>query len=156
MSGTKAFTSIQRAALAWLLLAGWALAAHAEIVARRLPVVIYAGPSETSTRIALVGKDYPFVRIAETADWFKVCLHNGSVGYVRRNDTAAGQRVVIRARTPLLYAPQADSEKVVDLAAGLLLEVSGNPYEGYLPVRHPAGYEGFVELNAAWGHQRSC
>ncbi|MBF2735572.1 MAG: hypothetical protein ISN26_05795 [Betaproteobacteria bacterium AqS2] len=133
-----------------------AAAASAEFMARRLPVIIYGGPTETSPKIALVGKDYPFIRIASTADWHKVCLHNGSVGYVRRGDVAPGRRVVIRARTPLLYDPLAEAAKVVDLAAGVLLEVNGQPYGDYLPVRHPAGYEGFVALADAWGHQSAC
>ena len=126
--------------------------AIAGIVSARIPVIIYDGPSENSQRKFLLGKGYPLIIIAETTEWLTVCMHDRSSGNIKRRDTRPGNNVVVLRSTKLYAEPNEDSNLVANLGRNLLLANTGDTIDGWLPVRHESGYNGFVRAIDVWGH----
>ena len=141
-----------RLAFAALALVAASLPASAGLVAARLPVVVYDGPSETALRRFLIGKGYPLVVIAETSEWLTVCLHDGTSGNVHRRDALPGDNVIVREASVLRGDPNPGGTIKMKLGRNLLLTGTGDPISGWLPVRHENGVAGFVELASVWGH----
>ncbi len=145
---TAALPRIAWAAL--LLLA--ADIAQAGLVAARLPIVIYDGPSEDAAPRYLLGKGYPLVVISETSDWLTVCMHDGTSGHVHRRDTRPGDNVVALQPTAVREQPNPSGTVVIRAGRELLLSNTGDVISGWLPVRHASGTSGFVRAVDVWGH----
>ena len=143
-----------RLATACAALAMAAAWASAGVVAARTPVVVYDGPSDSSTPRYLLGGGYPLVVISETTDWLTVCMHDGTNGYVPRRDTRPGDNVVVVSATVVRSEPNPDAAVVLNAAPLLLLTTTGDIFSGWLPVRHDGGQTGFVPATDVWGHSQ--
>ena len=128
------------------------VATHAGMVAARLPVIVYDGPSESATPRYLLGKDYPLVVISETSSWLTICMHDGTSGHIHRNDARPGDTVVVLRSTVVRADPRPGADAVLNVGERLLLSNTGDLISGWLPVRHQSGVSGFVSASDVWGH----
>lgn len=122
------------------------------LVAARLPVVVYDGPSDSAIPRYLLGKDYPLVVISETSGWLTVCMHDGTSGHVHRNDARGGSTVVVLGSTVVRADPSPGADPVMNAGPQLLLHQDGDMISGFVPVRHDSGLTGFVPAGDVWGH----
>lgn len=127
-------------------------AATAGMVAARLPVVVYDGPSSSATPRYLLGKDYPLIVISETAEWLTICMHDGTSGHISRADARPGDTVVVLTPTVVRAEPSDGAAPVLNAGPQLLLANTGDVISGWLPVRHESGVSGFVPATDVWGH----
>ena len=139
-------------ALAAVLLTALSAMAFAGKVAARLPVVVYDGPSDSTTPRYLLGKDYPLVVISETTGWLTICMHDGTSGHIHRGDARPGDTVVVLYSSVVREEPSQAANPVLNAGAQLLLANTGDVISGWLPVRHESGVSGFIRASDVWGH----
>jgi SH3-like domain-containing protein len=116
------------------------------------PAVMYDAPSERSNKTFIVLRNTPLEVLVKLAKWIKVRDAEGTIGWVEA--AAVGERrfVQVAANSADVRAmANANSANVFDAQRGVLLEVSGMPLDGWLPIRHRDGQTGFVRQTQVWG-----
>lgn len=133
-------------------LAGTAAAAEFRSIADR-PAVVYDAPSQKANRTAILGPSSPVELLVKLDKWTKVRDFSGEApGWVESALLSEVRRVVVSVpRAEIRAQPNASAPLVFEALKQVLLEETGPASEGWIPVRHRDGQQGFVKAAQVWG-----
>lgn len=145
-------TLLRRIALA-AALALPAAAVHAiEYRSVAEPAILYDSPSDKGKRLFIVATGTPLEVVVSLDKWAKVRDAGGSINWIERRALSEKRTVMVTsARAAVRQRPAADAPVAFESAKDVVLEVTGNANEGWLPVRHKDGTSGFVRVTEVWG-----
>jgi len=118
------------------------------------PAILYDAPTLRATRLFAAPRGMPLEVIVAQGDWLRVRDANGGLSWVEKKAVVDRRMVVAKgAGTPIEVhsAPDAATPVVYRVQATVLLEVTGSPVGGWVPVRHRDGQTGFVKASDVWG-----
>lgn len=114
--------------------------------------ILYDAPSARADRLFVASALYPFEVLVKLDHWTKVRDANGEVAWVE--NVALGTRPTVIVTVPLAdvrAAADPQSPLVFEAYKQVVLEVVGPPVNGWLPVRHRDGQQGFIRAAHIWG-----
>jgi SH3-like domain-containing protein len=90
--------------------------------------------------------------LVKLGKWTKVRDVDGSVGWIENSALGTVRNVLVSTGfAEIRSEPQATAALVFEAQRGVLLEATGTPIDGWLPVRHRDGQAGFVKQSQVWG-----
>lgn len=116
------------------------------------PAILYDAPSVKADRLFVASRGYPFEVLVKLDAWTKVRDANGEVAWIENK--AFGERAMAMVTVPLAdvrAAASAQAPLAFEAYKGVLLEVLGPAAEGWVPVRHRDGQQGFIRVAHVWG-----
>lgn len=116
------------------------------------PSVLFDAPSERANKNFIIQRGTPLEILVKLGKWTKVRDVDGSFGWIE-NSTIGGTRnaSVSAGFAEVRAAANATAPLVFEAQRGVLLEITGNPVDGWIPVRHRDGQAGFVKQSQVWG-----
>ncbi len=116
------------------------------------PAVLYDGLSTKADKIFVISRNCPLEVLVKLDKWTKVRDAEGSIGWVENSALGDRRFVQVSAMTAdIRAAPSATAPMVFEAQRGVLLEVSGAAADGWVPVRHRDGQNGYVRSPQVWG-----
>jgi SH3-like domain-containing protein len=113
---------------------------------------MYDAPSTKANKVFIINALTPLELLVRLDKLTKVRDMEGTIGWVenaalgeRRHVQVSGASADVRAN------PAANAALVFDAQRMVVLEVTGAPIDGWLPVKHRDGQSGFVRLTQVWG-----
>lgn len=118
------------------------------------PAILYDAPTLRATRLFAAPRGMPLEIIVAQGDWLRVRDSSGGLSWVEKKAVVDRRTVTAKSTgTPVeVYAaPAADAPVVYRVQPSVLLEVTGSPAGGWVPVRHRDGAAGYVKASDVWG-----
>jgi len=118
------------------------------------PAILYDAPTLRATRLFAAPRGMPLEVIVTQGDWLRVRDANGGLSWVEKKAVIDRRTVVAKgAAAPIEVhsAPDASAAVVYRVQPTVLLDVTGPPVGGWVPVRHRDGQTGFVKASDVWG-----
>jgi SH3-like domain-containing protein len=115
--------------------------------------ILYDAPSQSATKLYILGQFYPVEVIVNLGAWLKVRDAQGGIHWVE-------SKMLSTLRTVLVTAQQADIRQEADANTNLVATVEQDvalevvdlkPVNGWLKVKHIQGVTGFIPLTSVWG-----
>jgi SH3-like domain-containing protein len=142
---------VKAALAACLLLPALAPAAEYRSLGSQ-PAILYDAPSVRADRLFVASRGYPFEVLVKLDAWTKVRDANGEVAWIENK--AMGDRSMALVTVPLADVRAAASPQAplaFEAYKGVLLEITGPAVDGWVPVRHRDGQQGFIRAAHVWG-----
>lgn len=144
--------NVRAIALATALAVPAALAQAIDYRSVAEPAILFDSPSDKGKRLFIVAPGTPVEVVVSLDKWAKVRDAGGSINWIER-------RVLSDKRTVMVTSPRAivkqraatDAPPAFETVKDVVLEVTGNATDGWLPVRHKDGASGFVRVTEVWG-----
>ncbi|NNM81977.1 MAG: hypothetical protein HKL98_05165 [Burkholderiales bacterium] len=140
--------------LLFLILAGFSLCASAEdfVAVGDAPAVLYDAPSGKANKLFILGPHYPLEAIVVLANWVKVRDNGGNLLWIEKEKLGQGHYVLVNVPLADIRQSASDAAPLAFQAkTGVLLDVTGVPADGWIPVHHPDGQSGYVKASQVWG-----
>ena len=116
------------------------------------PAILYDGPSNKAGKLFILSRDHPLEVLVKLDKWTKVRDTDGAIGWVENSLIGERRHVQVSANAAEIHAmPSPTSLLVFEAQRGVLLEATGPAADGWLPVRHRDGQNGFVRSVQVWG-----
>ncbi|AYH42799.1 SH3 domain-containing protein [Azoarcus sp. DN11] len=116
------------------------------------PAILFDSPSEKGKRLFIVAAGTPLEVVVSLDKWAKVRDAGGSINWIERRLLSDKRTVMVTsARGVVRQRPAADAPIAFETSKDVILEVTGNANEGWLPVRHKEGASGYVRVTEVWG-----
>ncbi len=116
------------------------------------PVIVYDAPSLKASKIFIFARFQPVEVLVKLDKWIKIRDAENTIGWVENGALGDKRYVQIAAAlADIRSARDAASPLVFEAQRGVILEISGPPADGWLPVRHADGQSGFVRKAQVWG-----
>lgn len=116
------------------------------------PAILYDSPSDKGKRLFIVAPGTPLEVVVSLDKWAKVRDAGGSINWIERRALSDKRTVMVTStRSVARQRPATDAPVAFESAKDVVLEVTGNASEGWLPVRHKDGANGFVRVTEVWG-----
>lgn len=114
--------------------------------------VLYDAPSTAAGKLAVTGSGLPFEVVVDTEAWVKVRDYTGRLAWIEKSALDGPKSVMVKTETGTVrQQPRADAPPVFRAARGVLLDVTGKPDAGWLPVKHADGQPGWIAVQEVWG-----
>lgn len=135
---------------ALLFLAGEAQALDFRTV--KEAAILRDAPSEKGGKLFVILRGTPVELVLTSGDWSKVRDGAGNLSWIESRLLASDRTVIVRAaKAQLRAAADEKSSLVFEVERDVVLELTGPPREGWVPVRHAGGATGFVRAAQVWG-----
>lgn len=142
---------MQAAVCAGLIIAAGAARAEFRSVGDR-PAVLYDAPSPKANRVAILSRHQPVEIVVKLDKWTKVRDSSGELAWTENTMLTEPRHVlVVGAQAEIRSQPKAGSPLVFEAQKQVVLERTGPAVDGWLPVRHRDGAQGFVASSQVWG-----
>ena len=116
------------------------------------PAILFDAPSAKSNRIFILPRFQPVEVLVKLDKWVKIRDAEGTLGWIE-NALIGDRRFVLvsSASAEIRSAASSAAPLVFEAQKNVLLELTGAPAEGWVPVRHRDGQAGFVRAAQVWG-----
>ncbi len=115
--------------------------------------MLFDAPSNRANKIFIILRLTPLELLVKLEKMTKVRDADGTIGWV--DNDALGSRRHVQVSVPVAAVratPNATGNLLFDAQRTVLLEVSGAATaDGWLPVKHRDGPNGFIQLSQVWG-----
>ncbi len=116
------------------------------------PAIIYDAPSQKANKLAILGRFYPVEIVVKLDKWSKMRAAGGEVAWVENAALADKRWVLVSVPNAEVRAqPNPTAAIVFQAQQDVVLEPTGASSNGWLPVRHRDGQQGFVKSSQVWG-----
>lgn len=116
------------------------------------PAVLFDSPSDKGKRLFIIAAGTPVEIVVSLDKWVKVRDAGGSINWVERAALSDKRTVLVTAaRASVRQRPATDAPTAFEAAKDVVLELTGNAADGWVPVRHRDGASGFVRVTDVWG-----
>jgi len=116
------------------------------------PAVLYDAPSTKSNKNYIVQNFTPLEVLVKLDKMTKVRDSDNTIGWIENSSLSDKRFVQVSVGfADVRSAATATSPSVFDAQRAVVLEVTGPPTDGWLPVKHRDGQSGFVRLSHVWG-----
>lgn len=114
--------------------------------------VLFDAPSEKGKRLYIVAPGTPVEVVVTLDKWVKVRDAGGALTWIER-------RALTDKRTVMVAVPRAvvrqragdDAPAAFEAGKDVVLDLLGQPADGWAQVRHRDGLTGFLKVTEAWG-----
>ncbi|BAL23334.1 SH3 domain-containing protein [Azoarcus sp. KH32C] len=116
------------------------------------PSVLFDAPSDKGKRLFIIAAGTPVEVIVSLDKWVKVRDAGGSINWIERRALSDKRTVMVTSQKGTVRQRAAlDAPVAFEAAKDVVLDVTGNPADGWLPVRHKDGAAGFIRITEVWG-----
>ncbi|MBL8519112.1 MAG: hypothetical protein JNK75_00440 [Betaproteobacteria bacterium] len=116
------------------------------------PAASFDSPSQKGVKQFIYSRFHPLEVLVRVSGWTKVRDAEGGIGWIENSALGARRFAVAQAAaTQVRAAAQPAAPVVFEAERGVLLEITGAPVDGWLPVVHRDGQAGFVRTTQVWG-----
>lgn len=116
------------------------------------PAVLYDAPATKATKLHVLGANQPVEVVIKLDKWSKVRDVSGEFAWVDNGLLSDKRLVVVQAeRGEVRKAALAASPIAFETKRGVVLEMTGPVTDGFIPVRHRDGSNGFIAVSQIWG-----
>lgn len=145
-------TNVRAIALAAALALPAALAQAIDYRSVAEPAILFDSPSDKGKRLFIVAPGTPVEVVVNLDKWAKVRDAGGSINWIERRVLSDKRTVMVTSgRAIVKQRAAADAPPAFEAVKDVVLEVTGNAADGWLPVRHKDGASGFVRVTEVWG-----
>jgi len=142
---------IQAAVCAGLLVLSGSARAEFRSVGDR-PAVLYDAPSPKANRVAILSRQQPVELVVKLDKWTKVRDSSGELAWIENSMLTEPRHVLVTAaQAEIRSQPNAAGAVVFEAQKQVVLERTGPSADGWVPVRHRDGAQGFVAASQVWG-----
>lgn len=114
--------------------------------------ILYDAPSTAGKRLYIVAPGTPVEMVVTLDKWVKVRDAGGALTWIERRALAEKRTVIVSSsRAMVRQRAAADAPVAFEAIKDVVLELGGQPADGWLQVRHKDGVTGFVRVNEVWG-----
>lgn len=144
--------NVRAIALATALAVPAALAQAIDFRSVAEPAILFDSPSDKGKRLFIVAPGTPVEVVVSLDKWAKVRDAGGSINWIERRVLSDKRTVMVTsARAIVKQRAATDAPPAFETVKDVVLEVTGNATDGWLPVRHKDGASGFVRVTEVWG-----
>lgn len=144
--------NVRAIALATALAVPAALAQAIDYRSVAEPAILFDSPSDKGKRLFIVAPGTPVEVVVSLDKWAKVRDAGGSINWIERRVLSDKRTVMVTsARAIVKQRAATDAPPAFETVKDVVLEVTGNATDGWLPVRHKDGASGFVRVTEVWG-----
>lgn len=116
------------------------------------PAVLYDAPSPKANRIAILSRQQPVEIVVKLDKWTKVRDASGELAWIDNTLLSDAKHVLVTApQAEIRSQPNAASPIVFEAQKQVILERAGPSADGWVPVRHRDGAQGYVAASQVWG-----
>lgn len=116
------------------------------------PAILFDSPSEKGKRLFIVAPGTPLEVVVNLDKWVKVRDAAGSINWIERRALSDKKTVMVTSpRAAVRQRPSSDAPAAFEAVRDVVLDVAGTPADGWVPVRHRDGTNGFVRVTEVWG-----
>lgn len=142
---------VQAAVCAAVIAASGAARAEFRSVGDR-PAILYDAPSPKANRVAILGRHQPVEVVVKLDKWTKVRDWSGELAWIENPMLAEARHVMVTAAVgEIRTQPKPGSPLAFEAQKQVVLERTGPAQDGWIPVRHRDGMQGFVAASQVWG-----
>jgi SH3-like domain-containing protein len=116
------------------------------------PAILFDAPSQKANKVSILGRNYPVEVLVKLEKMTKVRDIAGDMGWVD-NPLLTDRRLLIVAAASgeVRTQPNPAAPLVFEAVRLVILEPAGPSADGWLPVRHRDGQQGYIKSSQVWG-----
>lgn len=114
--------------------------------------IFYDGPSTKSSKLFVVGKDYPVEVLVTVENMVKVRDASGSLAWVEKK--ALSDKRTLQIKVPvaeIMVSPDEKANVVFKAEQNVLLELLEPGTSGWAKIKHRDGQTGYIRIQQVWG-----
>ena len=116
------------------------------------PAVLYDAPSQRANKLYILGRSNPVEVLVKLDKWNKVRDSSGEVAWIETPFLSEKRYVVVASQSgEVRMQPNPEATVVFEAQKQVLLEPTGPATDGWIPVRHRDGQQGFIKISQVWG-----
>lgn len=116
------------------------------------PAVLYDAPSQKANKLYILGRSNPVEVLVKLEKWSKVRDSSGEVAWIETPFLSEKRLVVVASQSgEVRMQPKPAATVVFEAQKQVLLEPTGPASDGWIPVRHRDGQQGFIKISQVWG-----
>jgi SH3-like domain-containing protein len=116
------------------------------------PAILYDAPSQKANKLAILGHSNPVELLVKLEKWTKVRDSTGEVAWIETLFLSEKRFVVVASPSgEVRTQPNPAAAVVFEAQKQVLLEPTGPVADGWIPVRHRDGQQGFIKISQVWG-----
>jgi SH3-like domain-containing protein len=116
------------------------------------PAVLYDAPSQKANKLYILGRSTPVEVLVKLERWSKVRDSSGDVAWIETPLLSEKRSVVVTSQSgEVRMQPNPAAAIVFEAQKQVLLEPVGPAVDGWIPVRHRDGQQGFIKISQVWG-----
>ena len=116
------------------------------------PAVLYDAPSQKANKLAVLGRFNPVEVLVKLDKWTKIRDSTGELAWIENPFLSEKRFVIVTSDSAEVRAqPNPVAVIVFEAQRQVLLEPAGPAANGWIPVRHRDGQQGFVRTAQVWG-----
>ena len=124
----------------------------AEFRSVQTSAILYDTPSEQGKRLFIAAPGTPVEVIVVLDKWVKVRDAAGAITWIASSELSTKRTVMVTSdQAQIRQRPEADAPLAFEAGKQLVLEVNGQPANGWLAVRHQDGVSGYIRVTEVWG-----
>jgi SH3-like domain-containing protein len=116
------------------------------------PAILYDAPSQKANKLYILGRSNPVEVLVKLEKWSKVRDSSGEVAWIETPFLSEKRLVVVAAQSgEVRMQPNPAATVVFEAQKQVLLEPTAPASDGWIPVRHRDGQQGFIKISQVWG-----
>ena len=116
------------------------------------PAIVFDAPSVKAAKTFILARQQPVEVLVKLDKWIKIRDADNTVGWVENSAVELKRRAQVSvAVADIRNMPNPASSLVFEAQRAVILDVTGAANDGWLPVRHRDGQQGFVRKSQVWG-----
>ena len=116
------------------------------------PAIVFDAPSVKAAKTFILVRQQPVEVLVKLDKWIKIRDADNTVGWVESTAVDPKRHAQVSAAiADIRSMPNPASSLVFEAQRAVILEITGVATDGWLPVRHRDGQQGFVRKSQVWG-----
>lgn len=116
------------------------------------PAVLYETPSAQGRKLFIVSPGTPVEVVVELDQWVKVRDPSGSINWIQRSALRNERTVMVTAeKATARQSPETGAGVSFEAVRNVVLDLVGQPSNGWIQVRHQSGTVGYLRVTEVWG-----
>jgi SH3-like domain-containing protein len=116
------------------------------------PAVLFDAPSQKAIKLFILGRSQPVEVLVKLEKWTKVRDSAGELAWIENSFLSEKRVVIVTPQSgEVRTQPNPSAAIVFEARQQVLLEPTGLVADGWVPVRHRDGQQGFIKLSQVWG-----
>lgn len=116
------------------------------------PAVLYDAPSQKANKLYILGRSNPVEVLVKLEKWSKVRDSSGDVAWIETPFLSEKRLLVVASQSgEVRTQPNPAATVVFEVQKQVMLEPTGPASDGWIPVRHRDGQQGFIKISQVWG-----
>lgn len=116
------------------------------------PAVLYETPSAQGRKLFIVSPGTPVEVVVELEQWVKVRDPSGSINWIQRSALRNERTVMVNTEKVVArQSPETNAGISFEAVRNVVLDLVGEPSNGWIQVRHKSGTVGYLRVTEVWG-----